>query len=247
LFGYDIPDTCFLLRKDGNVWYLSNKKKASFLQPAVDNSPKGSSIQAIHLLVRNKDDDNAANYETLLKEAGASKNDATCKVGVIAKEREANKGAEGNIGPLEARLTEAAEQPDGTLELVDIAPGLTFCMSVKDDAELDLMKKSSILSNKVMKYGFIKKMEEIFDSEQRITHEALAAYVEDILEDPSKISIKVLKEDVQSCYYPSIHSGGVYDVRVSSTSNSNALSSDVITVSFGARYHNVRKRLYASV
>jgi nucleosome binding factor SPN SPT16 subunit len=72
-----------------------------------------------------------------------------------------------------------------------------------------------------------------------IADEQLAQHLEDILEDPSKIKLQVPKDDVASCYYPSIHSGGDYDVRVSAGSDDKQLSHDVITVSLGARYKNV--------
>lgn len=89
-----------------------------------------------------------------------------------------------------------------------------------------------------MKHGYIKKMEEVIDSEKPITHEELATYVEEILEDPSKISLKVPKEDVSSCYFPIVQSGGTYDLKLSAQSTSERLSHDVITVSLGARYRS---------
>jgi nucleosome binding factor SPN SPT16 subunit len=124
------------------------------------------------------------------------------------------------------------------MRLADVAAGLAFCMSVKDETELDLMKKSSVFSNKVMKHGFVKKMEEVIDSEESISHEQLATYVEEIIEDPSRINLKVPKEDVSSCYFPIIQSGGKYDLRVSALSNTDKLSNDVIVVSIGTQYRN---------
>ena len=73
-----------------------------------------------------------------------------------------------------------------------------------------------------------------------LSDEQLAQYVEQIIEDPSQIKLKVPKEDVGSCYMPIIHSGGEYDVRIAAVSNDNKLSHDVITVSLGAKYKNVR-------
>ena len=88
-----------------------------------------------------------------------------------------------------------------------------------------------------MKHGCVKKMEQVIDAEEKITHEELAGHVDSILEDPAKISLKgIPKEDVQSCYFPIIQSGGEYDVRVSAQSTEASLSHDIITVSLGARY-----------
>lgn len=252
LFGYELPDTVILVRQDGEVWILAAKKKCEFVRAAADKIPSGSSIKEIHLLLRNKEDNNAENYETLWKAAGIpeapekegdeggedKKDDSSSKpkhpVGLIAKERVSNKESGGLLGAWETKLDAAGES--GAVEIVDVAPGLATVMSVKDENEQDLMKKSSVLSNKVMKHGYIKKMEEVIDEEKSITHEQLAAHVEEILEDPAKINLKVPADDVQSCYYPIVQSGGKYDIRVSAQSNSDSLSHDVITVSLGARY-----------
>lgn len=212
---------------------LATKKKCDFIRPAADTlQKKASSIQNIHLLVRNKEDGNAENYQKLWKASGLA--DGKQQIGVIMKERTINLSSEGILGPWETKLTEAQEAEE--LSLVDVAPGISFVMSVKDGEELDLMKKSSVLSNKVMKHGYVKKMEEIIDSEKAITHEELANYVEEVLEDPTKIGLKVPKEDVQSCYFPIIQSGGNYDLKVSAQSTGDKLSHDIICVSFGARY-----------
>lgn len=237
LFGYELPDTIILLRKDGNMWILASKKKCDFIKPAADAVPAKSPIRSISFLLRSKEDGNANNYETLWRELSEARiNGEKRKIGAFVKEREGNIEGGGLLGPWEKKLSEMIESDPS--DIVDISHGVAFSMVVKDPDELDLMKKASVLSNKVMKHGFVKKMEEIIDSEEAITHEALATYVEGIIEDPSKISLKVAKEDVQSCYYPIIQSGGSYDLRVSALSTSAKLSHDVITVSLGARFSN---------
>jgi nucleosome binding factor SPN SPT16 subunit len=238
IFGYEMPDTILLLRRDGQVWVLATKKKCDFLQAAADAIPENSPINAVHFLLRNKEDGNAQNYDTLWNEAMVARvNGEKRKIGVLLKEREANAASGGILGPWEAKLTKEAESED--VELVDVSPGIAFAMSTKDETELDLMKKSSVLSNKVMKHGFVKRMEEVIDTEESITHDQLASYVDEIFEDLSKIGVdKVPKDDVQSCYSPIIQSGGKYDLRVSAQSSSDKLSHDVITVSIGGRYKN---------
>lgn len=79
-------------------------------------------------------------------------------------------------------------------------------------------------------------MEEIIDKNITIAHEKLALKVESLIQDPNLINIKVGKELVDSCFTPIIQSGGKYDIRVSSQSNGDNLSSDVIICSLGARY-----------
>ena len=93
-----------------------------------------------------------------------------------------------------------------------------------------------MLSNKVMKHGFIQEMESILDNETKITHDALAKKVEEIILDPSKIGVKVSADVVDACYTPIIQSGGVYDIKPSAVSDEKRLSADVILCSIGARY-----------
>jgi nucleosome binding factor SPN SPT16 subunit len=243
LFGYELPDTIVLLQEDGNVWVCSTKKKCEFLQPAVGKDPNFT----IHLLLRNKDDSNAENYKQLVEQAskGAaseSPSENAHKVGVIAKERSANKDASSPnwiVPPYEKKLDEAVGAK--SIELVDATHGLALVMAVKDDFERDLMKKSSVLSNKVMKHGFVKRLEEIIEDETKITNDALASEMEAILEDPNKIKLNVPPADVQPCYFPIIQSGGKYDLKISAQSTSDPFSHDIITVSLGARY-----KLYCS-
>jgi nucleosome binding factor SPN SPT16 subunit len=234
LFGYELPDTIVLITEDSHVWVCATKKKCEFLQPAVDKDDDFT----VHLLLRNKEDGNASNYDTLLKHAH-SRNDANNKVGVLLKERATNKTNGGILGPYEERLDGQGEEK--IIELVDVSPGLALVMAPKDDTERDLMKKSSVLSNKVMKHGFVKRLEEIIEEESKITHEALASEIEAILEDPNKIKLNVPQNDVQSSYFPIVQSGGTYDIRVSAQTTNEELSPDIITVSLGARY-----KLYCS-
>ena len=234
LFGYELPDTIFMMNEAGQIWICATKKKCEFLKAAVGQDADFT----INLLLRNKEDANAANYETLLEQATQG-DDENHKLGVIMKERGVNKENGGILGPFEERLDKSVE--DKSIELVDVTPALALVMAPKDDAEWDLMKKSSGLSNKVMKHGFMKRLEEIIEDETTITHESLAAEIEAILEDPNKIKLNVPQDDVQSCYFPIIQSGGTYDIRVSAQSTSEKLKPDIITVSLGARY-----KLYCS-
>jgi nucleosome binding factor SPN SPT16 subunit len=235
LFGYELPDTIFLLKEDGKIYVCATKNKCEFLRPAVG---KHDDFE-MHLLLRNKEDGNAENYDLLWKQAVGDDNKEAPKLGLLAKERTVNKENGGILGPWEEKLDEGAQEK--SIELVDINPGLSFVMGPKDEEELDLMKKSSVLSNKVMKHGCVKRLEEIIEEESKITHEQLATELEAVLEDPSKIKLNVPTQDVQSCYFPAVQSGGVYDLRVSAQSTSETLKHDIITVSLGARY-----KLYCS-
>lgn len=228
-----------LLKDDGNLWVCGTKKKCEFIRPAVGKDKDFT----IHLLLRNKEDGNAENYATLLKHATSGGDDSTnaTKVGVLMKERSMNKesGEKSIVQAYEGKLEENVEAK--RIELVDATHGLALVMAVKDESERDLMKKSSVLSNKVMKHGFVKRLEDIIEEETKITHEAFSSEIEAIIEDPNKIKLNVPTDDVQPCYFPIIQSGGKYELKVSAQSTSDSLAHDIIVVSLGARY-----KLYCS-
>ena len=236
LFGYELPDTIVLMTGNGHIWICATKKKCDFIQPAIDQDEDFK----IHLLLRSKEDSNAENYETLLKHhqqhanSRGSEGNTPSKVGVILKERQLNKSNGGIVGGFEDRLDAQVEQK--LIELVDVSPAIALVMGQKDDEEQDLMKKSSVLSNKVMKHGFAKRLEEIIEEESTITHDELAGEIDKILEDPNKINLKLPESDVSPCYYPIIQSGGKYDIRISAQSTTDKLKPDIIIASLGARY-----------
>jgi nucleosome binding factor SPN SPT16 subunit len=60
--------------------------------------------------------------------------------------------------------------------------------------------------------------------------------VEDVLYNPTKLGIKAQPETIDSCYFPIIQSGGVYDIKPSAKSDNNQLKFDIIMCSLGARY-----------
>ena len=235
LFGYELPDTVVLLTKDGQCVVLAAKKKCAFLQPAVDQVPSKGSVKSLKLLTKCKEDSNKANIDTMLGiiQGGSAENAEPLKVGVLLKEYKANTShKEGsNIAAWEDKIRNA-----GDIEVVDVAGGISVVMAVKDQEELDMLKKSSVLSNKVLKHGFVPKMEDIIDNSTKVTHEKLATDVDAIIEDPSKINLNVPTENVETCYFPIIQSGGTYDFRISATSNTDNVKFDVITVALGARY-----------
>eukprot|EP00597_Dinobryon_sp_UTEXLB2267_P003293 CAMPEP_0170058440 /NCGR_PEP_ID=MMETSP0019_2-20121128/1065_1 /TAXON_ID=98059 /ORGANISM="Dinobryon sp., Strain UTEXLB2267" /LENGTH=426 /DNA_ID=CAMNT_0010263387 /DNA_START=155 /DNA_END=1432 /DNA_ORIENTATION=- len=122
------------------------------------------------------------------------------------------------------------------LERVEISNCLGLFFAVKDAGELDSVKRAAILSNKVMKHGFVQEMENIIDNDLKITHDALSTKVDGIISDTSLIGLKIAGDFTDSCYQPIIQSGGKYDIKVSASSNQDNLSPDVIICSLGARY-----------
>ena len=239
LFGYELPDTIILLTDSGHLLFMATKKKCEFMQAAVDNRPRSSKITKITLLERNKEDSNAQNYSILMNEVKSSRDGLEdkdkVKIGVFTKEWDDNTKTK---NPLVSGWQGQIDDESETIEKVDVSSAVGFVMMIKDATELDCMKKSSVLSNKVLKHLFIPKLEDVIDKEISITHEDLAEEVNGTIEEPSKIKLKVPSDIVRTAYYPIIQSGGQHDIRLSATSNDQPLKYDVITVSFGATYQN---------
>lgn len=229
-----MPDTILVLTKDGHCLVLAAKKKCDFLEPAVGKAPKEGSVTKLTLLTRSKTHEGVDTVEELLKALTSVKNDGAVKIGLIMKEFKSTDGVKegGNVSEWGKKLNGESSK----IETVDVGGGISVVMAVKDNDELDLLKKSSVLSNKVLKHGFVPRIEDVIDNSAAVTHEKLASEIEDILEDPSKIKLNVPREAVESCYFPIIQSGGDYDFKVSAQSNDENIKFDVITVSLGARY-----------
>lgn len=223
-----------LLTIDGKCIVLAAKRKCEFLEPAVGEVPEDGSVKSLKLFTRNKGDGNADNIEQMLKLARGESNGEDVKIGVIMKEFKSNDGAKegSNMEGWESKL----KDPSSKTEIVDVTGGVSVVMAVKAKEELDLLKKSSVLSNKVLKHAFIPRIEDILENGQKVTHEKLSSEIEEIIEDPSKIKLNVPKDNVESCYFPIIQSGGDYDFKVSAQSNEENVKFDIITVSLGARY-----------
>lgn len=237
LFGYELPDTIVLLTEGGHLLFLATKKKCDFVKTALGH--KSSTITNITIMERNKGDGNAQNYSTLLSEVescreGLGEKDKV-KIGVFAKEYSTNTETK---NPIVTGWQEQIDAASETVETVDVTSAMGFVMMVKDPYELDCMKKSSVLSNKVLKHHFVNKLEDIIDKEESVTHEALAEGIEGILADPSKMKLKVSADIVRSAYYPIIQSGGGHDIKLSASSNDKVMKYDIITISFGAVYQN---------
>jgi len=222
--GYEFPDSLIVLTKS-TFYFMATAKKCSYLESAIANhkAPSGLSIQVLH-----KSKDASINSSNFSKLVGSVKTDGGSKLGTLIK---------GNFpGAFIASWSEFVDA--SKLSKVEISSALGQFFAVKDETELESCKRAAVLSNKVMKHGFVAQMEEIIDKDSVVKHDDLSFKVEGIIMDPNQIGVKVSKEVVDCCYAPVIQSGGKYDIRPSATSSSDPLSFDIIISSLGARYKN---------
>lgn len=220
LFGYEFPDSVIVIIRN-NLYFMATKKKCDFITR--DLVGKNSAMN-IHVLVRTKDEgQNRENFSVLIN---AARKGGGSKIGSIFKGEYA--------GNFIKSWLEYVDQSN--MEKIEIAVPLGLYFSIKDEQEIQFCKKASILTNKILKHGFIAEMESILDTDDKKKHEDIAGQVEEIIMDPTKINVEISQDLVDSCYTPIIQSGGKYDIKVSASSNEDQLTPDIIVCSLGARY-----------
>ena len=147
LLGYEFSDTIILITSK-SVHVIATAKKCTILEvlTKVENAPA-----TVQLIKKEKDEGvNRENFHNLLSVVRkAGKN-----IGSLFKQEFA-----GTFVQSWMELVKSS-----TIDMVDIADGLGMFFAVKDDVEQDLCKRAAVLTNKVMKHGFVSEMESILDT-----------------------------------------------------------------------------------
>eukprot|EP00605_Chrysophyceae_sp_TOSAG23-4_P002193 GSChrysophyteH1.ASY1.ANO1.2423.1 assembled CDS len=222
LMGYEFPDSVIVITK-GKFYFMATAKKNKLFEDSVLPA-MNENTQTVVLLEKTKDD--GQNREHM--------NDLLNRM----REKGGKKVASFFKQPFEGKFIPTWMQmlKDSQLEMHEASPSFGSFFAIKDEDEAENCKRAAILTNKVMKHGFVQKMENILDSDDHITHEKLSSDIDEIISNPEKIGIKISVDAVDSCYTPIVQSGGKYDIKVSAFSDSEKLSPDVIIASMGARY-----------
>jgi len=259
LFGYEMPDVLvFLNMKTNDLTVIASKKKIAFLSPIASHASSGFNVK---LVERSSKSDPVPLYKDLLKgwsgELGTldfkkkEKGDAVTAWYKSLKEEgvktvDVAKAISLVMAVKEVRSDEGGglERSDSSIVLTTITNNLPFVASLltaarsSQDKEFELLKKAGVLTNKVLKNKFIPQLEDTIDKNLVVKHTKMADDVNAVLEDPSKIKLKVPVNDVESVFDPIVQSGGEYSFKVSAQSNEAKLSYDVILITLGARYQS---------
>jgi len=234
LFGVLMTNTIILMTED-KLTILSTAKKIELLKPVAAKYPDGSkTVGKLELLQFAKEnmDQSFDNLISLIKTSGDGK-----RLSTLVKEGANGKFAEEWKSKLEG----------SGLDLVDLNAGLQSVLISKDEAEIKAIRKSALLVNRCLKKVFIKRMEDIFENDEKKSHKDMAQLLSDKLSNPAKMKVKLDSDDVELSMPPLVQSGGKYNLTIGTESDERNLSSDVMTCQLGVvykEYHSLITRTF---
>lgn len=223
LLGYEFPTTLFLITMEA-IYIITTKKKAQYLEPLKDGKTP------VEIMVRGKDEqENAKQFERCIETIKSSGK----KVGVLTKETSA--------GPFVAAWKSALSEISKEIEEVDIAPGISAVMSVKDEKELRAIRDASRASSHIMADYFVDTMSDILDADKKVTHRVLADKLYNKIDDEKffksvKFSGSFDPQHLDWNIPPTVMSGGNYDLRLTAPPDEKNLDAGVIISALGLRY-----------
>ncbi len=224
-FGMEeLADSIIVLTRT-EFYFMANAKKCNFLKDQLSSSEKKSEkIVNFHYLEKAKD--TGMIRENFNRMMGAVRKGNGKSMGSFYKEQH-----EGSFIPMWTEFVN-----DSQIEKVDAATGFGLFLAIKDETELELCRRASVLTNKILKHTFVDEMENILLEKKAVAHEELSKRLEETILDPNKIGIKISPSAVDICYTPIVQSNGEYDIKLSASSSKNNLAANVILCSLGARY-----------
>ncbi|UXI19701.1 motile sperm domain-containing protein 2-like [Sarcoptes scabiei] len=223
LFGYEMTDVIMVFSKR-NIIILTSKKKIDFLKTIESSKENEESLPPITLLVREKSDKDASNYTKLLN-ALENSSKGTVNVGTFTRDK-----FPGDFVS-EWRKQISAEK----MTLIDIGTAIAYVMAPKDDQEIHLLTKASVLTCDLYSKYLKEEITRIIDEDTKVRHSKIAEGVEHAATNKKYIK-NVDLSHVDLCYPAIIQSGGNYNLKFSSISDKNNLNFGVIICALGIRY-----------
>ncbi|VDD77283.1 unnamed protein product [Mesocestoides corti] len=219
LFGYELQDTAIVVAKKV-IAVLSSKKKIEFLKPIKSASIHGLEFK---LLTRSQEDGDKANISKLVSEFTSSGNGE--KLGYFNKEK-----SESEFSNAVASAIKSSAK-----ELVDSSPIFSHVFAVKDQHEVQLLKRASDITCTIFSKHLKEKIMDVIDDDKKVAHQILSDGCQEALKN-KELTRGFEQDNLEICYDPILQSGGNYNLKFSSGNDKKPMHFGTIICSLGVRY-----------
>ncbi|RNA22609.1 FACT complex subunit SPT16 isoform X2 [Brachionus plicatilis] len=223
LFGVEITDTAILFL-DKLVVFVASPKKIQFLKQ-IESGKENDHLPRFKFIIREKNESDKSFLTEAIELIKKSKEGK--KIGVFPKEK--------FDGDFFKDWNKSLDQAG--FDKTDASGLVSSILAIKDELELNSVKKASEITNKVFSKYLKEQIINIIDGEKKVKHAKLSEGVEQAINDSRYVSTSD-KQLVEICYPAIIQSGGNYSLKFSASSDKNNLHFGTIICALGFRYKN---------
>ncbi|KAG5454756.1 FACT complex subunit SPT16 [Clonorchis sinensis] len=221
LFGYELQDTVIVFCEK-SVLILCGKKKLDFLQPLQKRNDEN---REVILIPRNQADNDKAGIEKLISAISTSRQGRV--IGHLSKDK------------FSSELTKAFQSAlsSGSFELRDVSGSISDLFAVKDENELNILKKASAVTCNIFSKHLKEEIMEIIDYDKKVKHDKLSSGCHSALKKTNLLN-GLDPDSLEMCYDPIIQSGGNFNLKFSIESDTQNLHFGTIICALGVRYQS---------